>query len=396
MMDTEIKLSIWREGQTKAERLCANLLDLDGFHSIDPQCPLGGPDGLKDIVCEKNGWKYIGAAYFPTTPQNFKSIKEKFEHDLEGVSKNNADGIAFLSNQKLTPGERQELIDLADNKSHKALLYHVEKIRVLLDSPLGFALRLEYLRIGMNLEEQLSFFSEQRNYLKTLLKENSDYIIQTLGQKMDGWKRPSEKVFSFVQNLYEATQSTVALLKPAAARSDKANLSFPTIYLLTSNLTIKNLCIIHKAILFETRGTEAGTLRKHKVWIGSAKPEEARYIPTDPSQVTGDLDKLLKEWNSKYLSLKETDNKEEILESITKFHHVFLSIHPFLDGNGRVARFILSQQVAELLNVNKQIILEDEPPYFKALLNADNGKTDELKTVLIQAIYGTEQIPNYD
>lgn len=393
-MDTEIKLSIWREGQTKAERLCANLLDLDGFHSIDPQCPLGGPDGLKDIVCEKNGWKYIGAAYFPTTIQEFKSIKEKFEHDLDGVAKNKADGIAFLTNQKLTPGERQELIDLANNKGHKALLYHIERIRVLLDSPLGFALRLEYLGIGMTMEEQLSFFSEQRSYLKLLLKENSDYIIKTIGLKIDGWKQPSEKVFDFVQNLYEATQSTMAFLKPIAERSDKANLSFPTIELLTSNLTVENLCIIHKAILFETRGIEAGALRKNKVWIGSSNPEEARYFPPAPLQVAEKLDVLLKNWNSKYSNLKESDNKEETIEAITKFHHGFLSIHPFLDGNGRVARFILSQQVAELLSVNKQIILEDKTPYFKALVNADNGDTKELKTVLTQAIYGTEQIPN--
>jgi len=60
-MDTELKLLHWRDGQTKAERLCADLLRLDSFSSVDPQCPLGGPDGIKDVLCEKNGWKYVGA-----------------------------------------------------------------------------------------------------------------------------------------------------------------------------------------------------------------------------------------------------------------------------------------------------------------------------------------------
>lgn len=392
-MDTEIKLLIWRDGQTKAERLCANLLDLDGFHSIDPQCPLGGPDGLKDVVCEKNGWKYIGAAYFPTTSQDFKSIKEKFVHDLKGVSTNKADGIAFLTNQKITPTERQGLIDIADKEGHKAIIYHIERIRVLLDSPLGFALRLEYLGIGMTLEEQLSFFSEQRNYLKKLLKENSDYIITSIGQKIDGWKSPSEKVFNFVQNLYEATQSTMAFLQKEIERSDKTNLNFPTIDLLTSKLTIENLCVIHKAILFETRGMESGMLRQHQVWIGSSNQKEARYVPPVPEDVSDLLQELLDSWNGKYEYLKASINKEEILIAITDFHHQFLSIHPFLDGNGRIARFILSQQVAELLGINKQIILEDRTPYFKALTDADSGEISALKIVLTQAIYGNEQIP---
>jgi fido (protein-threonine AMPylation protein) len=391
-MDTELKLLHWRDGQTKAERLCANLLDLDGFSSIDPQCPLGGPDGLKDIVCEKNGWKYIGAAYFPTTPQNFESIQSKFEHDIAGVAKNKADGLAFLTNQKLTPKERETLVDLAVNKNCKAIVYHIERIRVLLDSPLGFALRLEYLGVEMSSEEQLSFFSQQRNYLRSLLKENSDYVVKAIEQKITNWQNPTEKIFKVVQDIYEATQSTMAFVGQQNERSNKAKLTFPTVDLLTSHLTIQNLCILHKAILFETVWRQVGELRKNQVWIGALRQQEARFMPTAPENVESQLTQLLKEWNSIYPSLASKDRESTVTE-ITEFHHRFLSIHPFLDGNGRIARFVLSQQVAELLNVNKQIVLEDRAPYFDALSKADKGDRSDLKTVLIQAIYGTEKVP---
>lgn len=262
----------------------------------------------------------------------------------------------------------------------------------MLDSPLGFALRIEYLGIGMTLEEQLSFFSQQRNYLKNLLKENSDYIINSIGKKIDGFKNPTEKVFDFVQNLYEATRSSLELLNNTDP-SDKNNLNFPTVDLLTSNLTVENLCVIHKAILFETKGGEVGKLRTHKVWIGSANPKEARYTPPEPKKVEQLLIILLEKWNNNYQNLKEKGDNDQIITEITEFHHSFLSIHPFLDGNGRMARFILSQQVAELLNINKQIILEDRQPYLTALQNMDNGNIADLKTVITQAIYGTEQIP---
>ena len=63
---TEDVLTRWRYGSTQAERLCAGLLAIEGYQSIDPQCPLGGPDGLKDVICEKDGWKFVAAVYFPS------------------------------------------------------------------------------------------------------------------------------------------------------------------------------------------------------------------------------------------------------------------------------------------------------------------------------------------
>lgn len=98
MSDTEIKLKLWRGDQIGAERLAATVLHIEGFSAVDPQCPLGGPDGLKDVLCEKNGWKYVAAAYFPTADQKFKAVQDKFLHDLDGVSKNSAQGIVFLTN----------------------------------------------------------------------------------------------------------------------------------------------------------------------------------------------------------------------------------------------------------------------------------------------------------
>jgi len=47
---TETVLQDWRYGQVQAERLCAELLYLGGYQLVDPQCPLGGPDGLKDVL----------------------------------------------------------------------------------------------------------------------------------------------------------------------------------------------------------------------------------------------------------------------------------------------------------------------------------------------------------
>jgi hypothetical protein len=162
LSDTELKLKFWRGDQIAAERLAATILHIDGFSSVDPQCPLGGPDGLKDLLCEKNGWRYVAAVYFPTSEKDFKAVQDKFIHDLDGVAKNSAQGIVFLTNQSLTPSERKALSTLADAKGHKAILYHLERLRSLLDSPSGYGARLEFLDIDMAREEQLRSTSGTR------------------------------------------------------------------------------------------------------------------------------------------------------------------------------------------------------------------------------------------
>ena len=57
------------------------------------------------MTLEYQGQKLIGAVYFPRNQQSFSNIKDKFKHDVEGVAKNNAEGIVFFTNQELREKE---------------------------------------------------------------------------------------------------------------------------------------------------------------------------------------------------------------------------------------------------------------------------------------------------
>ena len=126
--------------------MCAALLELDGYQEIDPQSPLGGPDGTKDILCSKGGKKALAAVFFPPTPQTHAKVAKKFKADLKGARKNRVQGFIFFVNRSLSPGERAQLISHA--KDIAVEIYHLERIRTLLDSPKGCGVRLEYLRIA--------------------------------------------------------------------------------------------------------------------------------------------------------------------------------------------------------------------------------------------------------
>ena len=392
MSDTEYKLMKWRGGTVQAERLSSALLHIEGYSSVDPQCPLGGPDGGKDLLCIKNDWKYVAAAYFPTTDKTFKEVKAKFCGDLVGVKKNSADGIVFITNQKLTPSERSDLEELASSCNAGGILYHIERVIGILDSPAGYGTRLQFLDIGLTLEEQLSFFTQWDSSLSDKLHEQSLFIIKELSQKIAAVASPVGEIRGQVRQLSDVAKRTSSILVDLVAKSDKSNIPQATSIAVLDELTIEKLCIWHKALMIDAPSSvSTGKLRTTEVWIGRAgsTKEEADFIPPLPDEIVPELAQLLKEWNKEYKLLISSE-KEDIVSKIAWFHHGLLRIHPFTDGNGRLARFVLDQQASELLGVTRKIVLEDRRPYMEALSKADAGDLSKLETEITQSIFGVE------
>lgn len=155
--ETITRLREWYRGQAAAERLAAQLLIAEGFVSVDPSHPLGGPDNLKDVKCSREGKEWIAAAYFPSGQQKFNHISNKFNQDFGGAAANNVDGFVFVTNQELTLGQRDTLKMAAGNTEID--LFHLERVAALLNSPSCYGIRLEFLDIEMTKEEQLAFFA---------------------------------------------------------------------------------------------------------------------------------------------------------------------------------------------------------------------------------------------
>lgn len=185
--ETWRRLRDWDRGQAPSERLSAHILRAEGYESIDPSHPLGGQDGLKDIVYVKDKEKYIGASYFPRGQQNIAGITAKFMKDLEGVPKNGAKGLAFITNQEIILAERDDFTKRAAPIFLD--LFHLERIVSILDSPQFYGIRLEYLDIEMTKEEQLAFLATvsqvtgQLNEIVSYMKK-SEIIRKELNKLM--------------------------------------------------------------------------------------------------------------------------------------------------------------------------------------------------------------------
>lgn len=356
---TDTTLWDWRYGQTQAERLCAGVLQVEGFQDIDPQSPLGGPDDRKDILCTRDGESWLAAVYFPPTRSNAQNVREKFLHDLEGVARHKRDKFAFFTNQRVTPGERASLASSATPVPVE--LYHQERIRSILDSPRGYGLRLEYLRIPMTEEEQYSLWSTLGDEITARLACQEAGLLD-LHRKMD--------------MVLERTMMLGGGLLAGASSMETAPLprltQFPT-----ADLHVGDILWIHR-ILSDGSGLPTpvrGRFRATTVWIGQAgsTPETARFVPPPAEDIERLLVDLTARWRAEYAALSGAD-EEQRLASIAEFHHDFVSIHPFLDGNGRVGRALLQQQLYELTGKHLEAVFTDDPTaYYDALSAADIG-----------------------
>lgn len=142
--ETRRRLLNWALGQTPSERLAAQVLDDEGFLDIDPSHPMGGRDGTADALARRDGLKWTMAAFFPQGQQKFKDTKQKVVDDYAGVAKNGADGMAFVTNQAVTRGERD---DLQAAVAGPLMLYHLERLVTILDRPRMYGVRYEHLGI---------------------------------------------------------------------------------------------------------------------------------------------------------------------------------------------------------------------------------------------------------
>jgi tetratricopeptide (TPR) repeat protein len=143
--DTWHRLLNWTYGQPPSERLAGQILLAEGFTSLNPSLPLGGPDGGMDAICKKDGQDWIMAVYFPPEKKTFAPIRKKFIADLKGMDKNAGNGFAFVTNQKLTPANRADLAALCQPMALE--LFHLERITAILDQPHMAPVRLQFLYI---------------------------------------------------------------------------------------------------------------------------------------------------------------------------------------------------------------------------------------------------------
>lgn len=124
----------------------------------------------------------------------------------------------------------------------------------------------------------------------------------------------------------------------------------------------------------------AGRIRNAGVRISGAN-----FLPPNAQKVPDLLDALIQYVN---------DNPDGLsaIEMATLFHHRFVYIHPFFDGNGRTVRLAMNLMLMRQGYPPAIILKNDRKKYYDALNQANKGSYEKLMLLMCQALERTLNI----
>jgi Fic family protein len=137
---------------------------------------------------------------------------------------------------------------------------------------------------------------------------------------------------------------------------------------------------LHGFVLRSIEDEFAGRLRN-----GGVRISGANFIPPNAHKVPDLVDELVQFVNENPLELND-------IELATVFHHKFVWIHPFFDGNGRTVRLVMNLLLMRRGFPPAIILKNDRKKYYEALNQANNGNYQKLILLMCQAVERTLNI----
>ncbi|MDX1918350.1 MAG: Fic family protein [Candidatus Caenarcaniphilales bacterium] len=109
---------------------------------------------------------------------------------------------------------------------------------------------------------------------------------------------------------------------------------------------------MHSILLAEGRGQDKqpGEFRSSQNWIGGTRPANATFVPP-PSNLIGESMSNLENFLH-----DDSEESATVLEKAALAHLQFETIHPFLDGNGRIGRLLITLLLCDRDYLNEPVL----------------------------------------
>lgn len=140
------------------------------------------------------------------------------------------------------------------------------------------------------------------------------------------------------------------------------------------SLTPQTILMLHKMLLENIGDNIAGRFRQSNEYV-----RVGSHIAPPPEHVERMIDAILSEY--------ENNIDDYPIDKIAKFHLEFGTIHPFLDGNGRMGRVMVNFQLNRFGFPNILIRNKEKKIYYQAFREYnDLGKTKTMEKIVVLAL----------
>lgn len=220
---------------------------------------------------------------------------------------------------------------------------------------------------ALEIDEELTSLLIQAHKVLAALDEKAKNI-----PSMDHFVSMYVQKEALLSSQIEGTQATLEdLFDPSIDANVNADVSDVVNYTKAMNYATDRLNVLplcnrllletHQVLLSGVRGKEKnpGEYRRSQNWIGGAGStiRTARYIPPNVERMHAALSDLEKYMNAE-------DNLDPLIRAAL-IHYQFETIHPFLDGNGRIGRLLI------VLYLLEKHVIQTPSLYLSAYLKAN-------------------------
>jgi Fic family protein len=255
--------------------------------------------------------------------------------------------------------------------SYKIIKFNDEEVRAYI--PLNLEAALQYVNIDSNRISRVSHVLGKLDAICDILSESNLFIYlyvrkeALLSSQIEATQSLLIDVFSYenykfsstpIYDVEEVTNYIKALNKGLSILDNNE--------LPLCNRLLRNL---HEVLMQGVRGESKspGEFRKSQNWIGGTRPGNAIFVPPPPEYVDelmGNLEKFI----------HEKTNISSLIK-IALLHAQFETIHPFLDGNGRLGRLFITLLLHEYKIIKAPILYlsyylkSKQSEYYRCLQN---------------------------